>query len=230
MDGTYALPWPEKLSTNDCMFVMTANSAPSIGEEYYKAAKAEKNNLVLPLVTGEQKLPEMKLQNTNAVTIDLGKARGEQGEDGLYYYAYNHITEEFSELPRVQLPYWGEFTWQAASGEFITDDLFCGGPENGVSVTWEAPEDGTLEIISRPAWMQLYQGSEGAIVTYMINDEKLEEFVFDGNGSVEGQFMTTIEVKKGDRFHIMNRYNTAYNIMGNQVDLNTTLYFSAAND
>ena len=114
--------------------------------------------------------------------------------------------------------------------EFIADNLFCGGPDNGVSITWEAPEDGVLEVVSRPVWKQLYQGTEGAIVTFMLNDEKLQEYVFDGVGNVEGQFMRTIEVKKGDRFHIMNRYNQAYNIFGNQVDLNTAMYFTAASN
>lgn len=228
-DGTYTLPWPENLDTNDCVFVMTANNNLDIGVKYYQAAKSERNKLVLPMVTGEQELPKMSIQDKNAVLIDLGKARGKQGQDNLYYYSYNRITEEFTELPMVQLPYWGEFTWQATTYEFITDNMFCGGPKNGVSITWVAPEDGKLEIISRPQWKQMYQGSEGAIVTYMQNDEVLTEFAFDGENYVEDQFITTLQVKKGDRISIMNRYNKAFNITGNQVDLNTNMYFSANN-
>ena len=63
----------------------------------------------------------------------------------------------------------------------------------------------------------------------MQNDEVLTEFAFDGENYVEDQFITTLQVKKGDRISIMNRYNKAFNIMGNQVDLNTKMYFSANN-
>ena len=97
-DGSYVLPKPENISTNDCVFVMTANDVPSIEEVLYQAAKVERNNLVLPYATGEIALPEMSVQDSNAVEIDLGKARGKQGEDGLYSVSYTHLT-----LPTIRL-------------------------------------------------------------------------------------------------------------------------------
>ena len=42
-EGTLVLPWPEHLDTNDCVFVLKANSAPEIDEEYRLAAEAERN-------------------------------------------------------------------------------------------------------------------------------------------------------------------------------------------
>lgn len=226
-NGRYTLPQPKDSKTHDWMLTITENGAASIDQEYARAAARETNGRVLPMHTGERSLPEMSLLDKNAVLIDLGKARGTQGEDGLWYYSYDRVTEEYSELPRVQLPYWGEFTWQSTAGEFITDNLFCGGPTKSAAIVWVAPADGKLEISSRPKWSQLYQGNEGAVVTYMLGDEKLEEFVFDTVNVSEGQLMTTVEVKAGDRLTIMTRAYQGYNIMGNQVGLNTQMYFTA---
>ena len=43
--GKYALPWPEDLTERDVIFILTANSAPSIDEEYRKAAAAEQRHM-----------------------------------------------------------------------------------------------------------------------------------------------------------------------------------------
>lgn len=40
-NGRYTLPWPEDLAERDCIFILTANSAPSVNEEYWRAAMSE---------------------------------------------------------------------------------------------------------------------------------------------------------------------------------------------
>lgn len=60
MKGRYELPWPEGLYENDCIFILTANSAPTIEEEYAKATVSEQEHITHPSSTGEKALPQPK--------------------------------------------------------------------------------------------------------------------------------------------------------------------------
>lgn len=230
-DGTYALPKPPNSEENDYLFIMRANDANTVGHERYLAAIGERNNLRLPRKIGETKLPDVKVIPKDAQVITFEKAYGTQGENNFYYYSYDKITRQFLELGATTVGAswgWGEYTWwePSMSKEFITDNLFCAGPENNACVMWVAPEDGELIFDSRPKWRDCYVAGNGATFTIMHNDDKLAEFKFDGKNYKSDSYTGTIKVKAGDKIYLLNDNNGKFQIECNQIEIHTKMYYT----
>lgn len=234
-DGSYVLPIPEKadLMAQDWMLIVRAADANTIVREKALSALEETENRVLPLTIGEAILPKMDMNDPNAEVFNFVVAGDNQGDNNIRYYTYDPVTEIYTpaNVGSGEAYSWGKNVW-SGTGEkaaFITsNNIAAPGENHDLYVEWTAPSDGTIVISSRPAWKEMWQGTEGCIFTLKHNEDELAKFTFDGTTCVSGVYNGTIEVKAGDTIAWQLGKRTTYNVFGIQIEISTEYFFSAA--
>jgi hypothetical protein len=168
--------------------------------------------------------------------LNLSPVQDEQGKNGFRYYAYNPVTEVYSELIRSDIAKqfgWGDWVWWMPhmNEGFVTDNKICAGPVNNAAVVWTAPANGRVLIESRPIWMDQWVNGKGATFSIWHNDTVLAEFRFNGTSYKSDSYMNTISVKAGDRIQIMAARNQLepWAPQSAQLETNTDLYFTPSN-